>query len=64
VDFKDLSRASVARGVDFRCGLFYEQDFGAERFDLITMWHFLEHDYDPRAPLRSARDVLAPTARS
>ena len=25
----------------------------SDRFDLVTMWHFLEHDYDP---LRSLRD--------
>jgi SAM-dependent methyltransferase len=60
VDFKDLSANPALGGVDFRCGLFYEQDFGVERFDLITMWHFLEHDYDPMLTLRTARDLLAP----
>jgi 2-polyprenyl-3-methyl-5-hydroxy-6-metoxy-1,4-benzoquinol methylase len=63
VDFKDLAAHPSLAGVDFRCGLFYEQDFGDERFDLITMWHFLEHDYDPRRTLASARDVLAPDGR-
>ena len=43
VDFKDLSASPTLAGVDFRCGLFYEQDFGDKRFDLVTMWHFLEH---------------------
>jgi SAM-dependent methyltransferase len=60
VDFKDLSANPALGGVDFRCGLFYEQDFGVERFDLITMWHFLEHDYDPMLTLCTARDLLAP----
>jgi SAM-dependent methyltransferase len=63
VDFKDLSATPWLKGVEFRCGLFYEQDFGARRFDLITMWHFLEHDYDPLRTLRTARDLLAPGGR-
>jgi len=63
VDFKDLSGSPPLAGVDFRCGLFYEQDFGAKRFDLITMWHFLEHDYDPMRTLRTAHDLLAPDGR-
>jgi 2-polyprenyl-3-methyl-5-hydroxy-6-metoxy-1,4-benzoquinol methylase len=63
VDFKDLSASPSLAGVDFRCGLFYEQDFGDKRFDLITMWHFLEHDYDPMRTLRTARELLAPEGR-
>ncbi len=63
VDFKDLSGLPWMQGVEFRCGLFYEQNFGARRFDLITMWHFLEHDYDPPRALRTARDLLAPDGR-
>ncbi|MES2179655.1 MAG: class I SAM-dependent methyltransferase [Gemmatimonadota bacterium] len=63
VDFKDLSAHPSLANVDFRCGLFYEQDFGAQRFDLITMWHFLEHDYDPMRTLRTAGDLLAPDGR-
>jgi 2-polyprenyl-3-methyl-5-hydroxy-6-metoxy-1,4-benzoquinol methylase len=63
VDFKDLSAHPSLSGVDFRCGLFYEQDFGEKRFDLITMWHFLEHDYDPMRTLRMARDLLAVDGR-
>jgi SAM-dependent methyltransferase len=63
VDFKDLSGSPSLAGVDFRCGLFYEQDFGSKRFDLITMWHFLEHDYDPMRTWRTARDLLRPDGR-
>jgi SAM-dependent methyltransferase len=59
VDFKDLSANPALANVDFRCGLFYEQDFGEQRFDLITMWHFLEHDYDPMRTLRTAGELLA-----
>ena len=60
VDFKDLSSAETMRNVEFHCGLFYEADFRPERFDLVTMWHFLEHDYDPMRSLDSARRVLKP----
>jgi len=63
VDFKDLRTHPSLEGVDFRCGLFYDQDFGNKRFDLITMWHFLEHDYDPIRTLGTARDLLKPDGR-
>ncbi|PYR55731.1 MAG: hypothetical protein DMF85_18725 [Acidobacteria bacterium] len=60
VDFKDLSAHPSLRGVEFHCGLVYEAMLGDGRFDLVTMWHFLEHDYDPLRSLRTARRVLAP----
>lgn len=63
VDFKELGGSAWLRDSEFRLGLFYEQDFGERRFDLITMWHFLEHDYDPARTLRRARDLLAPEGR-
>jgi SAM-dependent methyltransferase len=63
VDFKDLSGRPGFEAIDFRCGLFYEQDFGGRLFDLVTMWHFLEHDYNPQRTLRTARDLLAPNGR-
>ncbi len=63
VDFKDLSKLPGFDRIDFRCGLFYEQDFGDQLFDLITMWHFLEHDYDPIRTLQTARDLLSPEGR-
>jgi SAM-dependent methyltransferase len=63
VDFKDLSQLPAFRRVNFRCGLFYAQDFGNQLFDLITMWHFLEHDYDPMRTLATARDLLQPDGR-
>lgn len=63
VDFKDLSSSQWLQDVVFRCGLFYQQDFGAERFDLISMWHFLEHDYDPARTLAHAREHLTDNGR-
>ena len=63
VDFKDLSSLPGFDAIDFHCGLFYEQDWGERRFDLITMWHFLEHDYDPERSLRGAADLLKSDGR-
>lgn len=63
VDFKDLSSLPWMDSVEFRRGTLAEQDFGGERFDLITMWHFLEHDYTPLDTLSRARDLLAPEGR-
>ena len=63
VDFKDLSSAPSMAGVDFHCGLFYNALLDDERFDLVTMWHFLEHDYDPMRSLETARRVMKPDGR-
>jgi SAM-dependent methyltransferase len=60
LDFKDLSSHPSLFGVEFHRGLFYEALLAADRFDLVTMWHFLEHDYDPMRSLRTARRVLKP----
>ena len=60
VDFKDLSSAETLHGVEFHCGLFYEADLAPNRFDLVTMWHFLEHDYDPMRSLATAHRVMKP----
>ena len=63
VDFKDLSHLPWMRSVSFHCGRPRDQSFAPGRFDLITMWHFLEHDYEPRATLAQARDWLADGGR-
>jgi SAM-dependent methyltransferase len=63
VDFKDLSAHPALAGVEFHCGLFYELSLPTNRFDLVTMWHFLEHDYDPLRTLRTASRVMKPSGR-
>ena len=58
IDFKDLSHLPSFKNVEFRLGVFNEQQFPDKRFDLITMWHFLEHDYDPVRTLKHAKGLL------
>jgi SAM-dependent methyltransferase len=63
LDFKDMSSSPFLAGIRFHRGLFYETDFRGARFDVLTMWHFLEHDYDPLRSLRTARGLLRPGGR-
>jgi SAM-dependent methyltransferase len=63
VDFIDLSARPAMQGIAFHHGLFYEQPVDVGRFDLVTMWHFLEHDYDPLRSLKHAAAALAPAGR-
>jgi 2-polyprenyl-3-methyl-5-hydroxy-6-metoxy-1,4-benzoquinol methylase len=58
VDFKDLSHFAGFEQIEFHHGLFYEAELDEKRFDLITMWHFLEHDYDPKRSLHTAHRIL------
>lgn len=58
VDFKeDLDFPGFDR-VAFFEGLFYDQTMEQENYDVITMWHFLEHCYDPNKSLQKAKEVL------
>jgi SAM-dependent methyltransferase len=63
VDFVDLSGRPNMAAVEFHHGPFAEQDVGDARFDLVTMWHFLEHDYDPQGSLAHAARALVPGGR-
>jgi SAM-dependent methyltransferase len=63
VDFKDLGHLPWMKDIEFRHGLLHAQDFGERRFDLVTMWHFLEHDYEPARTLARARELLAERGR-
>lgn len=61
VDFKDDLKFPRFDEIDFHCGLFYEQDsLQANSYDLITMWHFLEHCYNPMESLRKAKELIKP----
>lgn len=58
VDFKDGLTYPDFDKITFYQGLFYEQPIPEGRFDLVTMWHFFEHDYDPNRSLEMAKRVL------
>ena len=63
VDFKNLAHLPTYRAVEFHCGLFCDQNLPENHFDLITMWHFLEHDYDPVGTLQRVLRLLKPDGR-
>lgn len=58
VDFKEGLEYPGFEKIEFYEGLFYEQEMESKRYDLVTMWHFLEHDYDPIKTLKKAKEVL------
>lgn len=58
VDFKEGLDYPGFDKIEFYNGLFYEQHIKAERYDAVTMWHFLEHCYDPNQSLQMAHRVL------
>ena len=61
VDFKDDLSFPRFSEIDFHCGYFYDQkDLPIQSFDLITMWHFLEHCYNPPRSLEKAKELLSP----
>jgi 2-polyprenyl-3-methyl-5-hydroxy-6-metoxy-1,4-benzoquinol methylase len=60
VDFKEGLDYPGFEKIKFYQGLFYDQKMEKEQFDLVTMWHFLEHCYDPNRSLQMAAEVLKP----
>lgn len=60
VDFKNLTHLPFFDGVEFHEGLVYEQPLPDDHYDLVTMWHFLEHDYDPVRTLDTVCRTLKP----
>lgn len=47
-------------GVPILAGDFLQRRFHDGQFDVVTLWHVLEHVPDPRATLRKIRQVLRP----
>lgn len=58
VDFKDLSALPGFDLINFHHGPIGEQNFPEASFDLVTMWHFLEHDYTPMKTLAKIRQII------
>lgn len=58
VDFKDGLSYPGFETIKFYEGLFYEQPIPEKSMDVVTMWHFFEHDYDPKRTLEMAKRVM------
>jgi 2-polyprenyl-3-methyl-5-hydroxy-6-metoxy-1,4-benzoquinol methylase len=62
----DASRFAIERaqarasGAQFRAGALEAADFGAESYDVITLWDVLEHVHSPIEVLARVRQWLAP----
>jgi 2-polyprenyl-3-methyl-5-hydroxy-6-metoxy-1,4-benzoquinol methylase len=59
IDFTDegwKNEAQEYRGIDLRVGEVVDLR-GEPPVDVITMWHYLEHDYEPQAHLRQLLDI-------
>jgi len=48
------------RGVELLEGDVHDLDLPQEHYDLITMWHYLEHDYHPTKTIQLAYKLLKP----
>ena len=62
VEFSDETayHARVVLGLDVRTGKVEEAGFEANTFDVITLWHVLEHLEDPVGTVRACFDLLKP----
>jgi len=64
VDATELSDTGIqyaaTRGFTVRKGQVTEIDFGALKYDVITIWHVLEHVPNPMEVIRCCRGLLAP----
>ena len=63
VDFKDLPESDLKSRMTFHHGLLKQAPLAANSFDLITMWHYLEHCYEPIESLRICRYLLKDEGR-
>jgi SAM-dependent methyltransferase len=64
----DISNTAIERirgqlGLDALVGTLPHPGLPAGGFDVVTMWHSLEHVHNPRAVLQSAFQLLAPGGR-
>ncbi len=53
-----VALARARHGVDVIVGTLEEAAFAARSFDVVTMWHVLEHLADPRGAMAEARRLL------
>jgi 2-polyprenyl-3-methyl-5-hydroxy-6-metoxy-1,4-benzoquinol methylase len=58
VSARAVEIAAERYGLDLHCGELEEIDFGHRHFDVITLFHVLEHVHDPRRLLLKCVDLL------
>ena len=63
IDFKDLRAEVESRGAEFFLGSLAELYLPPKSCDLVTMWHFLEHDYSPMESLKKCLGLLKEDGR-
>jgi 2-polyprenyl-3-methyl-5-hydroxy-6-metoxy-1,4-benzoquinol methylase len=65
LDFSDegwINEPAAYRAIDLRKGEVADL-LGLPPVDVITMWHYLEHDYQPQQHLRQLLDIAHPQTR-
>jgi SAM-dependent methyltransferase len=55
--------AAQISGAQVFCGRLEDADYAPRSFDVITMWHVMEHLADPRSALNTVRRWLKPDGR-
>lgn len=56
----ELARTAAALGVEMQHGTLTAHSLGSRTFDVVTIWHALEHMSDPRAAFAGAAALVAP----
>ncbi len=60
----DLDRSALeyagSRGLNVKHGTLENAPFDAGSFDIVVLWHVLEHVYDPKLALEAIRNLLSP----
>lgn len=55
---KAAERALKIQGLNLKIGKLCESDFSEHFFDVVTMWHVIEHLSEPRVTLQIVRKIL------
>jgi len=58
-DVQAAQNAAQYSGGDVKAGRFEEMEFEAGSFDAVSLWHVLEHVYDPLDTLKRIRPLLS-----
>jgi len=57
---QEAAEACQQQGLDVKNCVVENADFGTRTFDIVTMWDFVEHLYDPKADLAKTFALLRP----